>query len=108
MAQTAAFEVTAKPGMMLKYKIPQNALRIDSGDLIVPASSPLTSTAAPAASETSAEKPNRKPSSVMTEKIAEAKSLTYDPSSKAFLVEIQETTYTTQTFGSSGASGTRK
>src|ERR1700757_2771218 len=40
MAQTAAFEITAKPGTMLKYKVPQKALRIDAGDLILPASSP--------------------------------------------------------------------
>jgi hypothetical protein len=108
MAQTAPFEVTAKPGVMLKYKVPQNALRIDSGDLILPASSPVTSTPAPATPETSAETPNRKTSSVVTDKITEAKSLTYDPSSKSFLVEVQEITYTKQIFGSPGVSGIKK
>lgn len=108
MAQTAAFEVTAKPGTMLKYKVSQNALRIDSGDLILPASSPVTSTPTPAAAKTSAETTNRKTSSVVTDKIAEAKSLTYDPSSKSFLIEVQEVTYTKQIFGSSGVSGMRK
>lgn len=108
MAQTAAFEVTAKPGTMLKYKVPQNALRIDSGDLILPASSPVTSTPAPAAAETSAETTNRNTRSVVTDKIAEAKSLTYDPSSKSFLIEVQEVTYTKQTVGSPGVSGIRK
>ncbi len=108
MAQTAAFEVTAKPGTMLKYKVPQNALRIDSGDLILPASSPVISTPAPAPAETSTGTTNRKTNSVVTDKIAEAKSLTYDPSSKSFLIEVQEVTYTKQTFGSSGVSGIKK
>jgi hypothetical protein len=108
MAQAAAFEVTAKPGTMLKYEVPQNALRIDSGGLILPASSPVTSTPAPAAAKTSAETRNGKTSSVATDKIAEAKSLTYDPSSKSFRIEVQEVTYTKQVFGSSGVSGIRK
>ncbi len=107
MAQEAPFEVTARPGARLKYKVPQTALRIESGDLILPASSPVTSTPAPAAA-TSTETPNKKPSSVKTDKIGEAKSLTYDPSSKSFLVEVQEVTYTKQIFGGGGASGLSK
>jgi len=109
MAQSAPFEVIAKPGLVLKYKVPQNTLRIESGDLILPASSSVTSMPAPtAATETSNATPNKDPTSVVTEKIAEAKSLTYDSSSKSFVVEVQEIAYTIQTFGSSGPSGTRK
>jgi hypothetical protein len=105
-AQTARVEITAKPGATLNYKVPQNALRIDSGFLVLPASSPVTTTPAPAGTETSTSTP--KPSNVVTEKIMEAKSLTYEPSSKSFVVEVQEIAYTIETFGSSGPSGIRK
>ena len=108
VAQTAGFEVTAKQGTILKYKVPQNALRIDSGDLILPAAFQVTRTPAPAQAETSAETTNGKTSTGVTDKIGEAKSLTYDPSSKSFLIEVKEVTYTRQTFGSSGVSGIRK
>ena len=106
MAQEAAFEVTAKLGATLKYRVPQNALRIDFEVLTLPASSPVTTTPAPAGTETSAGTP--KPSKVVSEKIVEAKSITYEPSSKSFLVEVQEIAYTKKTFGSSGPSGIRK
>jgi hypothetical protein len=102
MAQEPAFKVTEKPGSLLEYKVPEKALRIESGDLVLPASSRVTSTPAPAA-ETSAETPD-----MQADKITEAKSLTYDPSSKSFLVKAQEINYTRKVSGSSGVSGIRK
>jgi hypothetical protein len=105
-AQEGPWVIAARPGLTLKYKVPQNALRVESTELILPAASPVTSSSPPPT--TSAETSDRKGSIVKTDKIAEAKRLTYDSSTKSFLIEVQEVTYSREALGTSGVSGIRK
>jgi hypothetical protein len=106
MAQEASWKVSSIPGSAFGYKVLRDALKVDSGDLVLPASSPATGTPAPPVPAPATSKEQGK--TVVTEKIVEAKRLTYDSSTKTFLVEVQEITYSKEVSGSSGASGVRK
>jgi hypothetical protein len=104
--QEAAWKINAKPGSTLRYQVSQDALRIEDGDLILPASSSAARIPAPAT--TPDDTSNKQGKVAKTDKVAEAKKLTYDPSTKMFLVEVQEVTYTKEMVGTSGPSGVRK
>jgi hypothetical protein len=100
-AQSAFFEVSTQPGAALRYKIVPEAIKIDAGDLIVPASAP----SAKISLSSTPVKPEHEGGSIDTKKIVEARKLTWDAASKSFLVDVQEVTYSRATFGGGGASG---
>ena len=110
VAQEAHWEIKATAGAGLRYKLSRGALRVESGELVLPASSPSTSVPGPTVP--SPEPSSREPGSRITAfKVSEARSLTVDGASESFFVEVQAVTYTHETFsgsGSSGLSGTRK
>ena len=98
--------ILIRPGTLeLKYTIPQNSLLVDSGDMLVPSEiAPSTLALAPTPSTTS-EAPGK---IISTDRIQEARRMTYDPTSKAFIFYVQEVTYSKAELGSSGISGIRK
>jgi hypothetical protein len=106
-AQQSFWKIVAIPGSMQRYNVSKNALRVESGEIILPASSPMTiiSTSSTTPVETSEPK---KGVTVKTDKIIEARNLTYDVSTKSFRIEVQEVTYTREEFSASGVSGIRK
>jgi hypothetical protein len=107
MAQQAHWEIRATAGTGLRYKLSRGALRVESGELVLPASSPSTSVPGPTAP--SIEPSSRNPGNSITAfKVVEVRSLTVDGASESFFVEVQNVTYTKETSGSSGLSGTRK
>lgn len=105
IAQTAAWRITSKPGKALKYKVPVAALKVDSGDIVFPATAPVAAVSQPttAANASKAERAQG-----TTADLVEAKTLTYDSPSKSFMVEVQNIRYTRETFGSSSLSGPKK
>jgi len=112
-AQQASWEIRATLGAELRYDVSQSALKVESGDLVLPSSSPSTSIPGPTLtpSEASPRKSGNKTTgvSITNVKVLEAKSLTVNGSSKSFFVEVQNVTYTKETSGSSvGLSGMRK
>jgi hypothetical protein len=97
-------EVKVTPGSRLKYSVPKNAVRVDSGDLVLPASSP--STKIPGEEGNSTESPSHEGDRVTRKDIVEPRKLTVDVAHGLFLVEVQNVTYTTETRGGgSKASG---
>ena len=105
VAQTAAWQITSKPGKALKYKVPATALKVDSGDIIFPATTPVIAVSQPT---TAAQAPKAEKSQVVTTDLAEAKTITYESPSKSFIIEVQHVLYTRDTFGSSSLSGPKK
>ena len=106
MAQEAWFAVYESLGPALRYKLPQGSLRVEDGNLVLPASTPSTPIPAPPVPPLPA-----MPGSgniTTSNKVTEARKLTYDASRKSFLLEVQNVTYTKETSGSSGMSGVRK
>ena len=105
MAQSGPFEVTAQPGATLRYQVRPDALKFQQWDLILPASlspttiSPSTNSSGPTAHHGG---------KLTTQKVVEAKKLTWDPTSKSFVLEAQEVVYSREDWGGSGPSGTRK
>jgi hypothetical protein len=105
-AQQAHWEINVTPGPEVKYKVGQNALRIESGELVFPANSPSADTSG--AEFPASDPAPRRGGSVSSVKKLEANRLTVDGPNKSFLVEVKNVMYTTETLGSSGLSGIRK
>jgi hypothetical protein len=105
-AQSAPWEIRATFGSKLRYKVSQGALRVDSGELVLPASSPSSSI--PGGMVASGEAPSHIGAQLTKVKVLEAKSLTFDAAGKSFLIDVQNVTYTKEVWGSSGLSGVRK
>jgi hypothetical protein len=105
VAQQGWFEVAAQPGATLMYKVNLDAIKIQSGDLILPAAV-LPTTISPAG--TPAVPTPQHGGRLTTRKIVEAKKLTWDPPSKSFRLEVQEVVYSREEYGGSGPSGIRK
>lgn len=103
-AQSGPFEVSMRLGDAVRYRVPPAGMKIDAGDLVLPASAPSTKISLPA----EAVKASREGGSVSSQKILEAKKLTWDAASKSFLVDVQEIVYSRTEFGGGGASGVRK
>ncbi len=105
-AQEAPWKIRATVGSELRYQVSQGALRVESGELVLPASSPSTSIPGPTVS--SAEPSSRNGASITNVKVVEAISLTFDGARKSFFIKVQNVTYTKETSGTSGLSGIRK
>jgi hypothetical protein len=106
MAQQAYWEITESFGPGLRYKVKQNSLRVVSGDLVLPVSSPVVDIPAPPVPPLPPLSTNG--SSTTSATITEARRLAYDAPSKTFAVEVQNVTYNKEMSGSSGISGVRK
>jgi len=106
MAQQAICDVTAQLGTTRSYKIAPGAIRIQSWDLILPASV-LPSTISPITSPLNAPVAHHG-GRLITRKILEAKKLTWDSSSNSFLLEAQEIVYSCEESGGAAPSGIRK
>jgi hypothetical protein len=106
MAQDAHWEISLTEGPELKYKVAQNALMVQSGELVFPATS--SSTAISGTDLPSGDPAPRQGGSISSAKMVEARTITVDPPTKSFLIEVQKVMYTKETWGSSGLSGARK
>lgn len=107
IVQRAMPIITSIPGPMVKYTVPQSALKVDAGELLVPASSPSTTTLGPPPppglpAVTNVDSKN-------THDVTLPRSLTFDTSRKCFYVEAEKFTYRIeQPSGSSRPSGVVK
>ncbi len=99
-------KVTATPGSKLKYRVPKGAIRVDSGDLVLPASSPSTKVDGDGGNPPSSPSGNGVNFSRIN--VVEPRRLTVDAHG-FFIVEVQNVIYTTETpTGGSKASGAAK
>ena len=102
-AQEPAWEMTATPGSGLRYSVSKGLLRVDAGDMVVPAGS--ASSAVPGPAKTSSPASSSWKGIVSNHDVLEARSLTVDISGGVFIVEVQNVTYAEKTAG--GGEGTR-
>jgi hypothetical protein len=106
-AQEAFWEVIATPGSRFKYTVPKGALRVDSGDLVLPASSRAIEIAGDVGNPP--ESPSRKEDKFSRINVVEPRRLTVDIAQGSFVVEVQNVIYTTKiAAGSSTPSGVAK
>jgi len=83
--------------------VSKDQLRVDAGDLVMPAGS--ASSAVPGPAKTSSQASSSWKGIVSNHDVLEARSLTVDISGGVFIVEVQNVTYAMKTAG--GGEGTR-
>lgn len=102
VAQVALPVIKARRGDAFQYTLSEKALRIDdAGALVLPESASRKKISEPASMVMEASQDHAKILDSAT--IAEARSLSYDPARKSFLVEIQYIKYTKEMSGSGGS-----
>jgi len=101
MAQEAAWEMTATPGSVVRYTVRKGLLRVDLGDLVMPAGS--ASSPVPGSATTSSQPSSTSKGTVSNHDVLEARSLTVDNSGGVFIIEVQNVTYTMKTESGEGA-----
>jgi hypothetical protein len=107
VVQSPMPKIIATPGPKVKYTVPQDALKVDVGDLLFPASSPSTTTPGPPP-------PPVLPGVATVDsknihRVTQPRSLTFDKPHKCFYVEVENFTYLVEPpSGSSRPSGVVK